>query len=167
MFQILRRMREFSRTPVIMLSAKTDTSDKVEAFELGANDYITKPFNTEELVARVKAATIYSSAGISAKDKPDFEDEYLKVELAKRLVTVNGRKQNLTPMEYSLLRELIHEKTVVEYRHILSRVWGVGYRDEHELVHTLVKRLRSKIEPDPRNPMYILTVEGIGYRFKD
>jgi two-component system KDP operon response regulator KdpE len=150
-----------------MLSARTDPADKVEAFELGADDYITKPFVIGELKARIKAV-LRRNPGKISPDRIDFDDGYLRIELIKKRVRVKGQEVELTPKEFSLLQELfLYAGTVRDYRSLLKTVWGPEYGDEKESVQAVVKRLRSKIEPDPRNPQYILTVNNIGYRFKD
>jgi two-component system KDP operon response regulator KdpE len=166
-FQVLQNIRQTLDTPVIMLSARTDPADKVEAFELGADDYMTKPFVIEELKARIKAVLRRNPDGNSS-NRNIFDDGYLRIELIKRRVWVKGQEIGLTPKEFSLLQELfLHAGTVRDYRSLLKTIWGPEYGDEKESVQAVVKRLRSKTERDPRNPQYILTVDNIGYRFKD
>jgi two-component system, OmpR family, KDP operon response regulator KdpE len=166
-FQVLQQIRQTLDTPVIMLSARTDVTDKVEAFKLGADDYMTKPFVIGELMARIKAV-LRRNPGKNSPDRIDSDDGYLRIELTKRRVWVKGREVELTPKEFSLLQVLfLGAGAVRDYRSLLKTIWGPEYRDEKESVQAVVKRLRSKIEPDPRNPQYILTVDNIGYRFKD
>jgi DNA-binding response OmpR family regulator len=167
-FQVLRNIRKNSDIPVIMLSARTDPTDKVESFELGADDYISKPFDIEELNARIRAI-LRRSASKNKATCTVFSDGRLRIELTKRRVSVEGQEIELTPKEFSLLQELfLGAGMVMDYQNLLKTVWGFEYtKDEKESVRAVVKRLRSKIESDPGNPQYVLTVDGIGYRFKD
>ena len=167
-FQVLRQLRKNSDIPVIMLSARTDTVDKVESLELGADDYITKPFEIAEMTARVEAVLRRRKTMSRVIDKVDFNDGQLLINLAKRHVTLKGEEVELTPKEYELLRELVlNAGTVLEYQRILDAVWGKEYGNAKELVQVTLKRLRAKIEVDPGNPKYVLTISGVGYRFKE
>jgi DNA-binding response OmpR family regulator len=167
-FQVLRQLRKNSDIPVIMLSARTDTVDKVESLELGADDYITKPFEIAEMTARVEAVLRRRKTMSRVIDKVEFNDGQLLINLAKRRVTLKGEAVELTPKEYELLRELVlNAGTVLEYQRILDAVWGKEYGNAKELVQVTLKRLRAKIEVDPGNPKYILTISGVGYRFKE
>ena len=167
-FQVLRQLRKNSDIPVIMLSARTDTVDKVESLELGADDYITKPFEIVEMTARVEAVLRRRKTMSRVIDKVEFNDGQLLIDLAKRRVTLKGEEVELTPKEYELLRELVlNAGTVLEYQRILDAVWGKEYGNAKELVQVTLKRLRAKIEVDPGNPKYVLTVSGVGYRFKE
>jgi DNA-binding response OmpR family regulator len=167
-FQVLRQLRKNSDIPVIMLSARTDTVDKVESLELGADDYITKPFEIAEMTARVEAVLRRRKTMSRVIDKVEFNDGQLLINLAKRRVTLKGEAVELTPKEYGLLRELVlNAGTVLEYQRILDAVWGKEYGNAKELVQVTLKRLRAKIEVDPGNPKYILTISGVGYRFKE
>jgi DNA-binding response OmpR family regulator len=166
-FQVLRQLRKTSKVPVIMLSARIDTIDKVESLQLGADDYITKPFEIEEMTARVEAVLRRSGEKPGISGKLAFNDGRLMIDLTKRCVALEGKEVELTPKEYSLLRELVlYAGTVLEYQRLLKNVWGIEYEKEKNLVQAVVKRLRSKIEVDPEKPEYILAVDGIGYRFK-
>ena len=157
-----------SDIPVIMLSARTDTVDKVESLELGADDYITKPFEIAEMTARVEAVLRRRKTMPRVIEKVDFNDGQLLINLAKRRVTLKGEEIELTPKEYELLRELVlNAGTVLEYQRILDAVWGKEYGNAKELVQVTLKRLRAKIEVDPRNPKYVLTISSVGYRFKE
>jgi two-component system KDP operon response regulator KdpE len=150
-----------------MLSARIDTIDKVESLQLGADDYITKPFEIEEMTARVEAVLRRSGEKPGISGKLAFNDGRLMIDLTKRCVALEGKEVELTPKEYSLLRELVlYAGTVLEYQRLLKNVWGIEYEKEKNLVQAVVKRLRSKIEVDPEKPEYILAVDGIGYRFK-
>jgi len=167
-FQVLRQLRKNSDIPIIMLSARTDTVDKVESLELGADDYITKPFEIAEMTARVEAVLRRRKTISNVINKVEFNDGQLLIDLAKRRVTLKGEEVELTPKEYELLRELVlNAGTVLEYQRILDAVWGKEYGNAKELVQVTLKRLRAKIEVDPGNPKYVLTVSGVGYRFKE
>jgi len=167
-FQVLRQLRKNSDIPIIMLSARTDTVDKVESLELGADDYITKPFEIAEMTARVEAVLRRRKTMSYVINKVEFNDGQLLIDLAKRRVTLKGEEVELTPKEYELLRELVlNAGTVLEYQRILDAVWGKEYGNAKELVQVTLKRLRAKIEVDPGNPKYVLTVSGVGYRFKE
>jgi two-component system OmpR family response regulator/two-component system alkaline phosphatase synthesis response regulator PhoP len=166
-FQVLRQLRKTSKVPVIMLSARIDTIDKVESLQLGADDYITKPFEIEEMAARVEAVLRRRGEKPGISGRLVFNDGRLMIDFTKRCVTLEGKAVELTPKEYSLLRELIlNAGSAIEYQRLLKNVWGIEYEKEKNLVQAVVKRLRSKIEIDPKKPEYILAVEGIGYRFK-
>jgi DNA-binding response OmpR family regulator len=150
-----------------MLSARIDTIDKVESLQLGADDYITKPFEIEEMAARVEAVLRRRGEKPGISGRLVFNDGRLMIDFTKRCVTLEGKAVELTPKEYSLLRELIlNAGSAIEYQRLLKNVWGIEYEKEKNLVQAVVKRLRSKIEIDPKKPEYILAVEGIGYRFK-
>ena len=167
-FQVLRQLRKNSDIPIIMLSARTDTVDKVESLELGADDYITKPFEIAEMTARVEAVLRRRKTISNVINKVEFNDGQLLIDLAKRRVTLKGEEVELTPKEYELLRELVlNAGTVLEYQRILDAVWGKEYGNAKELVQVTLKRLRAKIEVDPGNPKYVLTISGVGYRFKE
>jgi two-component system KDP operon response regulator KdpE len=164
-FEVCRRLREWTQVPIIMLSARGDESDKVKCFEFGADDYITKPFGSDELLARVKAVLHRTDANI-APVCPAFACGELKVGFAERQVTVAGRKVKLTPTEFSLLQELtLNAGKVLTHAHLLQKIWGPEYRNEKEYLHEFARRLRKKLEPDRENPRYIISVSGVGYQF--
>ena len=167
-FEVCRQLREWSQIPIIMLSARGDEKDKVKCLDLGADDYIVKPFGANELMARVSAVLRRTrTAGISTT-KPSITNGDLVINFAKRQVTRAGTEVKLTPTEYSLLQELaVNSGKVLTHTHLLNRVWGSEYQDEREYLHVFVRRLRSKLESDPNNPKYILTVSGVGYQFTD
>ena len=141
--EVCRRIREWSRVPVIMLTAKNELNDKVTLLNLGADDYITKPFGIEELLARVRAVLRHKS-GANIPDTATFVSDDLQINFAERLVTVDGRAVNLSPTEYDLLRELAQNVgTVLTHQMLLSRVWGAEYGNETEYLRVYVGRLRS------------------------
>jgi len=167
-FEVCRRLREWSQVPVIMLSARGDERDKVKCLDLGADDYITKPFGASELIARVRTVLRRTEAVATIPTQPFFTCGDLKIYFAKRQVTVADKEVKLTPTEYSLLQEFVlNAGKVLTHTYLLNKVWGLIYREEREYLHVFVHRLRAKIEPDPANPRCILTVPGVGYQFKD
>jgi two-component system KDP operon response regulator KdpE len=166
-FETLRMLREFSDIPVIMLTAKGEESDKVTGLELGADDYITKPFGTRELTSRIKAI-------FRRLEKPSIDevvlkiDERLSVDFNRREAIVAGERIKLRPTEYRLLYHLIRNAGwTVPHDQLLQKVWGYEYRDEAHYVRLYVNYLREKIEEDPSDPRYIITERGVGYRFVD
>lgn len=166
-FETLRMLREFADIPVIMLTAKGEESDKVRGLELGADDYITKPFGPRELSSRIKAI-------FRRLEKPTTEDailrvdDRLRVDFNRREVIVNEERIKLRPTEYRLLYHLIRNVGwTVPHDQLLQKVWGYEYRDEAHYVRLYVNYLRDKIEEDPSNPKYIITERGVGYRFAD
>lgn len=167
-FEVLSMLREISNVPVIMLTAKGEEDDRVRGLELGADDYVTKPFSPRELVSRVRA--VLRRTDSSATDSPDVieVDEHLKLDFSKREIWLDGELVKLRPTEYRLLYHLVKNAGwVLTYDQILSRVWGYEYRDEPHYVRLYINYLRQKIEKDPSNPKYILTERGVGYRFVD
>lgn len=161
--EVCQRIREWSKVPVIMLTAKNELTDKVTLLNLGADDYITKPFGIEELLARVRAV-LRRKSGASIPDTATFVSDTLQINFAERLVTFDGRAVNLSPTEYDLLRELAQNVgKVLTHQMLLSRVWGAEYGNETEYLRVYIGRLRNKIESDPKNPKHILTKTGVGY----
>jgi DNA-binding response OmpR family regulator len=167
-FETLRMLREFSSTPVIMLTAKGEEDDIVKGLALGADDYMTKPFGPRELVSRVKAV-LRRVEGLSDPGESILKiDDRLSVDFNKRQVMINGEPIKLRPTEYRLLYHLIENVGwTIPHEQILAKVWGYEYRDETHYVRLYVNYLREKIEEDPANPKYILTERGTGYRFMD
>ena len=167
-FEVCRQLREWSQIPIIMLSARGDEKDKVKCLDLGADDYITKPFGASELIARVSAVLRRTEKVVSLPTQSSFTSGDLKINFAKRQVTVADKEVKLTPTEYALLQELaLNAGKVLTHTHLLNKVWGQEYRDERQYLHVFVRRLRDKLEPDPTNPRYIMTVPAVGYRFQD
>jgi len=167
-FEALKLIREVSSVPVIMLTAKGEEDDRVRGLELGADDYVTKPFSPRELVSRVRAVLRRNEAvGIPTKELIEV-DERLKIDFGRREIWVEGKLVKLRPTEYRLLYHLVQNAGwVLTYDQILSKVWGYEYRDEPHYVRLYVNYLRQKIEKNPADPVYILTERGVGYRFTD
>jgi two-component system KDP operon response regulator KdpE len=160
--EVLRRLREWSETPVLILSVQDDEAGKVTALDAGADDYVTKPFNTSELLARLRVALRHAS---KQDDPAAFQAGHLLVDLATRRVTVNGRELKLSVTEYNLLRFLVrHAGKVLTHRQILREVWGPGHDDHTHYLRVYIAHLRDKIEPDPSHPELITTEPGVGYR---
>lgn len=168
-FEVLSLIREISQVPVIMLTAKAEEEDRVRGLELGADDYITKPFSPRELVSRVRAVLRRTdAAGISPRERLIEVDDRLQLDFGRREVRVEGQLVKLRPTEYRLLYHLVQNAGwVMTYDQLLSKVWGYEYRDEPHYVRLYVNYLRQKLEEDPSNPKYILTERGVGYRFVD
>jgi two-component system KDP operon response regulator KdpE len=168
-FETLRMLREFSDIPVIMLTAKGEENDRVYGLELGADDYITKPFGPRELSSRIKAVLRRVQGSTSSPEEAILKvDDRLSVDFNRREVIVNGERVKLRPTEYRLLYHLIQNSGwTVPHDQLLAKVWGYEYRDEAHYVRLYVNYLREKIEEDPSNPKYILTERGVGYRFVD
>ncbi len=167
-FETLRMLREFSSVPVVMLTAKGEEDDKVFGLELGADDYVTKPFGPRELSSRVKAVMRRNEMP-SAPERAILKiDDHLSVDFNRREVIVAGNHIKLRPTEYRLLYHLIENAGwTVTHEQLLAKVWGYEYRDETHYVRLYINYLREKIEEDPANPKYIQTERGVGYRFMD
>lgn len=163
-FEVTQRLREWTQTPIIILSVQEQESDKVAALDAGADDYLTKPFSVGELMARLRVALRHANR---PTDEPVFTTGQLTVDLARHLVLMNGAEVQLTPTEYELLKLMVtHAGRVLTHQQILRQVWGVGYANELHLLRVNISNLRHKIEPDPARPSYILTEPGVGYRLR-
>jgi len=162
-YEICRRLREFSAVPIIMLTAKARDADILNGFDAGADDYLTKPFNAKELLARVKAV-LRRSQRPEEMTTAIFRCGELEIDYARHVVTRGGSSVSLTRTEYALLRELaLHCNRVLSHVELLTSVWGSEYRDELDYLRAYVRYLRRKIEADPSNPRTIVTLPGIGY----
>ena len=162
--EVTRRMREWSQVPIIILSVREQEQDKIAALDAGADDYLTKPFGTGELMARIRAAVRHSTRNA---DEPLIEVNQLKVDLARRRVTLDNQEISLTPTEYDILRILAQNiGKVLTHRQLLQQVWGQAYGEDMHLLRVNISNLRRKIEPDPTRPTYILTEAGVGYRLR-
>jgi two-component system, OmpR family, KDP operon response regulator KdpE len=158
---VTRELRTWTTVPVIVLSVVGDESEKVAALDAGADDYVTKPFGVDELLARLRAAM----RRVEPSPEPVYEVGELRVDLEKQAVSFAGRPVQLTPHEFRLLRLFVrNEGKLLTHAAILRDVWGRGYADESHYLHVYVSQLRRKIEPDPTRPRYILTEPGAGYR---
>jgi len=167
-FEVLKKIREVSTVPVIMLTAKGEEDDRVKGLELGADDYITKPFSPRELVSRIKAVLRRTKS--FQEDQIDVVevDDRLRIDFSRREVWVEGEKVDLRPTEYRLLYHLVKNAGWVNtHEQLLTKVWGFEYQDEPHYVRLYVNYLRKKLEEDPSHPKYILTERGVGYRFVD
>ena len=162
---LCKQVRAQSNLPIIVLSVKDTERDKVLALDLGADDYVSKPFGINEVLARVRVA-LRHTAQVQSGTEPVFTAGPLKVDFAQRLVQVDGKEIKLTPTEYDLLKALIKNSGKIMTRQmLLSQVWGTGYGTEAHYLHVYIGQLRRKIEPDPAHPRFILTISGVGYRF--
>jgi two-component system KDP operon response regulator KdpE len=162
--EVCRRIREWSDVPIIILSARGDENDKVKCLELGADDYLTKPFGIAELMARIKTAFRHRGDPSVAPAQATFACDGLEINFAKRRVTVDGKEITLTPTEFALLQHLaVNSDKVLTHNMLLQSVWGNEYSSEKEYLRVFVGRLRRKLEPDPKNPKYIQTIPGVGY----
>jgi two-component system KDP operon response regulator KdpE len=167
-FEALREIRQSSNVPVIMLTVKGDEDDKVRGLELGADDYITKPFGPREMASRIKAVLRRSEMPAAAEQSIVRVDDRLQIDFNHRQVIVDGRTIKLRPTEYRLLYHLVNNAGwTMPHETLLAKVWGHEYRDETHYLRLYITYLRQKIEQDPANPQYILTERGIGYRFVD
>lgn len=167
-FEVLKIIREISTVPVIMLTAKGEEEDRVRGLELGADDYITKPFSPRELVSRVRAVLRRTEMATGTTHGLIEVDEHLKLDFDRREVWLEGELVQLRPTEYRLLYHLVQNAGwVIPHDQLLAKVWGYEYRDEPHYVRLYINYLRKKLEKDPSNPIYILTERGVGYRFVD
>jgi len=162
--EVTRRVREWTEVPIIILSVREQESEKIAALDAGADDYLTKPFGTGELMARLRAALRRS---YRKDNEPIIEVGELKIDLERRLVMVAGRDISLTPTEYDILRLLAQNLgKVLTHRQLLQNVWGYSSEEDLHLLRVNISNLRHKIEPDPSRPRYIRTEAGVGYRLQ-
>jgi DNA-binding response OmpR family regulator len=167
-FEVLETIREISNVPVIMLTAKGEEDDRVRGLELGADDYVTKPFSPRELVSRAKAVLRRTESASGSMHGLIEVDERLKIDFDRREIWLEGKLVKLRPTEYRMLYHLVQNAGwVVSHDQLLTKVWGYEYRDEPHYVRLYINYLRQKLEADPSNPVYILTERGVGYRFVD
>jgi two-component system KDP operon response regulator KdpE len=165
-YEVVTRIREFSEVPVVMLTARDGSMDIVKGLEAGADDYVTKPFNHLELMARVRALLRRMTMPVPTSKAPSFQWLELEVDFAKQEARVHGRRLDLTPTEYKLLYHLVRNQGhVLQHSTLLAKVWGREYVDEVDYLRVYVKRLREKLGDDPAAPQYISTERGLGYRF--
>ena len=166
--EVCRRLREWAQIPIIMLSVHGEISDRVRCLNLGADDFVTKPFAVDELIARVKSVLRRAKMPDEVHEPSSFTRGDIEIDLLRRRVAVAGKEIRLTPTEYMLLQELVSNAgKVLSHTHLLGRVWGPEYVEDRQFLHVFISRLRTKLEADPQNPEYITTVSGVGYLFKD
>jgi two-component system KDP operon response regulator KdpE len=167
-FETLRLIRETSSVPVIMLTVKSEEEDRVRGLELGADDYVTKPFSPRELASRIKAVLRRAEMPTPAGPAVINIDDRLQIDFNRRQVIVDGKEIKLRPTEYRLLYHLVNNAGwTLPHETLLAKVWGHEYRDETHYLRLYITYLRQKIEEDPAHPQYILTERGLGYRFAD
>ncbi len=165
-FEVLREIRAFSDVPVIMLTARDDTLDKVKGLELGADDYVTKPFDHLELLARIRAVLRRLDMPAPRSRAPSFRSLDVEVDFDAREVRLRGERVVLTPTEYKLLYHLVRNAGhVLTHGTLLAKVWGREYIDEVDYLRVYIRRLRDKLGDEPEHPRYIETERGLGYRF--
>ena len=166
--EVTRLIRQVSQVPILILSARDETSSKLTALDLGADDYLTKPFQISELLARIRAILRRTTPVVDGDSKTSswsYRSGGLFVDLAGLRIVSHGRTLQLTPQEWALLRVLVkYSDKVVAHRTLLQEAWGPSYGDEGDYVRAYVNRLRRKVEPDPQNPRYLLLERGLGYR---
>lgn len=163
---VLKQIREWTQTPVIILTVQDAEAEKIEALDSGADDYVTKPFNSGELLARLRAALRRADKGKT--DEPVLHFGNLTINLAARRVTRDGETVKLTATEYALLKLFVqHAGKVLTHRHLLREVWGPDQENETQYLRVYVQRLRDKLEADPESPVFFLTEPGVGYRFME
>jgi two-component system KDP operon response regulator KdpE len=169
-FEVMQRVREMSDTPVIMLTAQGQENDVVRGLDLGADDYMTKPFRLGELLARIRSnlrRAQMPAATMTTTQPANYDDGYLAVDLGTRRITVDGEPVKLTPTEYRLLSYLVqHKGRVLEFQQLLEHVWGFEYIDDIDYLRVYIWHLRRKIEPNPKKPIYLLNELSVGYRFE-
>jgi len=164
--ELIRRIRPHSTLPIIVLSVRDDERGKVEALDLGADDYVTKPFGVDELVARIRTALRHRFQ--AQGEKPLFVSGDLSVDLVRRNVRRGGEEVHLSPKEYDLLAELVaNAGKVLTHRHILTKVWGPAHTEDAQYLRVFIRSLRHKLEADPARPQHILTEPGVGYRLRE
>ncbi len=165
-YEVCRRIREHSTVPIIMLTAQAEQEQKIRGLKVGADDYITKPFSAEELLARVEAVLRRAETARGTSVSPTFDGGDLHIDFDQRRVTLRGQEVELSPGEYRLLQQLaVNAGRVMFQDELLRRVWGPGYSGATALLQTAIRRLRRKIEDDPASPHYIVTKRGVGYLF--
>jgi two-component system KDP operon response regulator KdpE len=167
-FDVVRRIREWSAMPIIVLSARGRESDKIRALDAGADDYVTKPFAMGELLARIRVAIRHRAHAASGGDPSVVESGDLRIDLGRRRVTVRGAEIRLTPIEYRLLTTLArHAGRVLTHEQLLREVWGPGHSAQHHYLRVYMAQLRHKLERDPARPQLLLTEPGVGYRLRE
>ena len=165
--EVTKRLREWTQTPIIVISAREQELDKVRALDAGADDYLTKPFNAGELLARIRVALRHVSRRDTDQQEPVFTLDNLRIDQARRQVFVGGQEVHLTPIEYKLLMVLVrHAGKVITHNQLLKEVWGPAHVNEVQYLRVYMTQLRHKLEADPARPRFLMNEPGIGYRLK-
>jgi two-component system KDP operon response regulator KdpE len=165
--EVIKKLREWTSLPIIILSARGQDQDKIRALDLGADDYLTKPFSAGELLARIRVGLRHSVVQGSGQKEPVFTFDNLKVDLSKRQVFLDEKEIHLTPIEYRLLNVLVRNAgKVITHNQLLREVWGPQYIDQISYLRVYMTQLRHKLEKDPTRPRFFINEPGIGYRFK-
>jgi DNA-binding response OmpR family regulator len=166
-FEVCRRIRQVSDVPIIMLTALNREQEMVRGLDAGADDFLSKPFSTEVLLARAKTALRRSANGNAPSTNFEFNNGHLSIDIERHLILVEKEKVRLTPIEFRLLVFLVRNAgKLLTFNHIINNVWGLEYQARNDYVHVYVSHLRNKIEENPKNPRYILTIHGLGYIFE-
>ena len=167
-FETLKRLRQFSSVPVIMLTVRGEESDKVRGLRLGADDYVTKPFSQRELLTRIEAVLRRAEMPPHVPQTEIFVDDDLRIDFSRNVVVARGQNVQLSPTEHRLLYHLVSNPgRLLPYETLLAKVWGWEYTEEQHYVRLYISYLRQKLEPDPQHPRYIFTEKGLGYKFVD
>ncbi len=165
--EVTKQVRGWTNIPIIILSARGNDNDKVEALDAGADDYLTKPFSISELLARMRVALRHASRLTTDATECVFEVGNIRVDMLKRQVTLDGNEVHLTPIEYRLITAMVqHAGKVVTHNQLLRQIWGDGYGDESHYIRVFMAQLRRKLESDPAHPRYFITEPGVGYRLR-
>ncbi len=165
--EVTARLREWTQTPIVVISAREQEQDKVKALDAGADDYLTKPFSAGELMARIRVALRHVARQTAGKQEPVFVIQNLRVDLAQRQVFIDNAEIHLTPIEYKLLTVLVrHAGKVITHRQLLQEVWGAAHVNEVQYLRVYMTQLRHKLENDPTRPRFLMNEPGIGYRLK-
>jgi two-component system KDP operon response regulator KdpE len=165
--EVTKRLREWTQTPIVVISAREQEQDKVKALDAGADDYLTKPFSAGELMARIRVALRHAARQTAGRQEPVFILQNLRVDLAQRQVFIDNTEVHLTPIEYKLLTVLIrHAGRVITHRQLLQEVWGPAHVNEVQYLRVYMTQLRHKLEVDPTRPRFLMNEPGIGYRLK-
>jgi two-component system KDP operon response regulator KdpE len=165
--EVIKAIRSWSSMPIIILSARSSEQSKIDALDVGGDDYLTKPFSIGELLARIRVALRHSSRPLDQAQSDIFVSANLKIDLVNRLVSIDDQEVHLTPIQYRLLSTLIkHAGKVLTHQQILKEVWGPSYQENAHYLRIYMSQLRQKLEADPTQPKFLLTESGVGYRFK-